>query len=70
MVDLNDCIGSQTGWTLQVAQAINNRGEIVGAGTIKGKSHAFLLKPRARGANKRTEINASSDPTGLLLSGD
>src|SRR5690242_19530749 len=45
MTDLNTLIPSESGWVLQVAQAINNRDEIVGYGMINGKSRAFLLKP-------------------------
>jgi hypothetical protein len=33
-----------SGWELNIAQAINDRGEIAGTGTIHGASHAFLLK--------------------------
>ena len=43
--DLNDLISSDSGWVLNTAQSINDRGEIVGGGTIQGESHAFLLKP-------------------------
>jgi probable HAF family extracellular repeat protein len=44
MQDLNSMIPSNSGWVLNVAEAINDRQEIVGSGTIDGKSHAFLLK--------------------------
>ena len=42
-IDLNDRIGSDTGWTLQSADAINQRGEIVGYGSISNQKRAFLL---------------------------
>jgi probable HAF family extracellular repeat protein len=45
MIDLNDLIARDSGWELQVARAINDRGEIVGFGLINGKSRAFLLEP-------------------------
>ena len=45
MTDLNSLIAAGSGWTLHVAQAINDKGEIVGFGLINGKSRAFLLKP-------------------------
>ncbi len=43
--DLNQMIPADSGWELNIAQAINDRGEITGTGTIHGASHAFLLKP-------------------------
>jgi probable HAF family extracellular repeat protein len=43
--DLNRMIPADSGWELNVAQAINDEGEIAGTGTINGASHAFLLKP-------------------------
>jgi len=47
MSDLNSHLdpASSTGWTLQVANAINNKGQIVGQGTLNGKTEAFLLTP-------------------------
>jgi probable HAF family extracellular repeat protein len=45
MLDLNTLIPPESGWTLQVARAINDREEIVGFGLINGQSRAFLLKP-------------------------
>jgi probable HAF family extracellular repeat protein len=45
MQDLNSLIPSDSGWTLRVATAINDRGQIVGFGTINGQTHAFLLNP-------------------------
>ncbi len=43
MVDLNSLIAPSSGWLLQAATDINDRGEIVGYGTINGQTHAFLL---------------------------
>jgi hypothetical protein len=40
----NAVIPADSGWEMNIAQAINNRGEIGGSGTIRGASHAFLLK--------------------------
>ena len=48
MLDLNTLIPSELGWVLQVARAINHKGEIVGYGLKEGKSRAFLLKPLHR----------------------
>jgi probable HAF family extracellular repeat protein len=43
MQDLNDLIPSNSGWILQYASAINDRGQITGWGTISSQTHAFLL---------------------------
>ncbi len=43
--DLNDLIPPNSGWILQDARGINDRGQIVGSGTHEGKDHAFLLTP-------------------------
>jgi len=45
--DLNVLIPAGSGWTLTEAQAVNDRGEIVGYGTKSGSSgvRAFLLRP-------------------------
>jgi probable HAF family extracellular repeat protein len=46
MRDLNDLIVRRhSGWVLQSAQGINLFGQIVGWGTYKGNTHAFLLTP-------------------------
>ena len=44
--DLNKLIPPHSGWDLQVAEAISDNGRIVGAGTINGAGHAFLLLPK------------------------
>jgi len=44
--DLNDLVQHGSGWTLEGAVSINNRGEIVGWGDHQGKEDAgFLLEP-------------------------
>ncbi|MEH2027067.1 DUF3466 family protein [Nostoc sp.] len=47
LYDLNDLIapGSEAGFTLTAASAINSNGQIVGRGAINGELHAFLLTP-------------------------
>ena len=47
MQDLNNLIPANSGWVLQEAHAINNKGRIVGFGVINGQTRAFLLKPQA-----------------------
>ncbi|MBV9296359.1 MAG: hypothetical protein JO145_12375 [Acidobacteriaceae bacterium] len=44
IVDLNSLLPASSPWVLNVASAINNRGEIVGYGTFNGENHAFLWK--------------------------
>jgi probable HAF family extracellular repeat protein len=45
MQDLNQLIPAHSGWDLLGANGISNNGKIVGAGTINGAQHAFLLVP-------------------------
>lgn len=45
--DLNSLIPANSGWVLQNARAINNKGQIVGKGMFNGQTRAFLLKPNA-----------------------
>jgi len=46
MADLNALIPARSGWVLEEAQAINDRGQIVGRGLHHGQERAFLLTPR------------------------
>lgn len=46
MYDLNQLIPRGSGWVLEMATSINDRGQIVGHGTYRGKNGAFLLSPR------------------------
>ena len=46
MTDLNGLVDPNSGWTIDMATAINNSGEIVGYGTNpSGSTDAFLLTP-------------------------
>jgi probable HAF family extracellular repeat protein len=46
MTDLNALISPSSGWTLQIATAINDSGQIVGHGlNSAGQQDAFLLTP-------------------------
>jgi probable HAF family extracellular repeat protein len=45
LYNLNDLIPANSGWTLQAATAINDRGQIAGFGMIHGEIHAFRLDP-------------------------
>ena len=44
-VDLNTLLPKNSGWDLQYARAINDKGEIVGRGTYRGHKSGFLLVP-------------------------
>ena len=46
MRDLNTLVRGNSKWVLQTATDINDWGQIVGTGTLKGKTHGFLLTPR------------------------
>jgi probable HAF family extracellular repeat protein len=43
MTDLNSLIAPGSGWVITEAKGINDKGQIVGTGTINGQSHAFLM---------------------------
>lgn len=43
--NLDNLIPADSGWKLYVATAINDRGQITGAGLINGQEHGFLLTP-------------------------
>src|SRR5690606_1848136 len=43
MIDLNELIDSDDGWVLEEVVAINDRGDIVGNGTLYGEPRAFVL---------------------------
>ena len=46
MVDLNNLLLEDSGWDyLESAKGINNKGQIIGLGSINGQKHAFLLNP-------------------------
>ena len=44
-IDLNTVIPPDSGWELQHASDVNNRGEITGFGVLNGARHAFVLIP-------------------------
>ncbi len=68
MQDLNNLIPSNSGWVLQEARAINNKGKIVGFGTINGQTRAFLLSPSYRWINPNGgawRVSTNWDPQGV-----
>lgn len=46
LLDLNTLLPEKSGWTLEEARDINNRGQICGTGVLNGRREAFLLTPR------------------------
>jgi probable HAF family extracellular repeat protein len=60
---LDDLIPAGSGWTLQQANGINDRGQIVGAGLHNGHMRAFLLTP-AFSATVNFEPAGAPVPTG------
>lgn len=44
MLDLNSFIDAASGFTLATAEGINDRGDIVGWGTVGGVTHAYVLQ--------------------------
>ena len=56
MSDLNELISPASGWdALQNATAINDKGQIVGSGTIGGQTRAFLMTPSSSPPNLSRE---------------
>jgi len=45
IMDLNSLVHAGDGWILEVASAINNRGQIAGSGRLNGQFRAFVLDP-------------------------
>ena len=45
LYDLNSLVSPQSGWILEEAISINDRGQIVGAGTHWGKPTGYLMTP-------------------------
>lgn len=48
MIDLNTQLWNGGGWLLREAMAINDAGQIVGAGLLNGQPRAFFLQPMAQ----------------------
>jgi probable HAF family extracellular repeat protein len=63
---LSTLIPTGSGWTLQQANGINDRGQIVGAGLHNGTLHAFLLTP-AFSADVNFATTGSPVPAGYSV---
>jgi hypothetical protein len=44
--DLNSLLSGDSGWKLELATAINDKGEIVGHGELNGAERGFVLIPQ------------------------
>jgi probable HAF family extracellular repeat protein len=78
MIDLNTLMDSSgAGWTLLDARAINDRGQIVGVGTLAGVRRAYLLTPGqpipgglvvspAVGLNTSSTVGGPFSPSSIL----
>jgi probable HAF family extracellular repeat protein len=58
LTDLNSLLPAKSGWSLYQANAINDKGQIVGMGVFKNKNHAFLLTPTTPSALAQPSANA------------
>ena len=59
--DLNTLIPADSGWSLQFGGSINDRGQIVGWGTINGNTHAFVATPSDDDQNDSEDRETSID---------
>jgi probable HAF family extracellular repeat protein len=65
LTDLNTLIPTGSGWTLEQANGINDRGQIVGAGLHNGALHAYLLSP-SFAANVNFATSSAAVPAGYV----
>lgn len=66
-VDLNTLIPANSGWQLILALAINDRGQIIGQGTLNNRPRSFLLTPVQGQASTASTSSASAPVTGETL---
>jgi probable HAF family extracellular repeat protein len=63
MIDLNQLLPVNSGWTIDAAYGINDSGAIVGTGTLNGQSYAVELVPSSN------LLVGTPEPATLLLAG-
>jgi probable HAF family extracellular repeat protein len=63
MIDLNQLLPLNSGWTIDAAYGINDSGAIVGTGTLNGQSYAIELVPSSN------VLVGTPEPATLLLAG-
>jgi probable HAF family extracellular repeat protein len=72
MRDLNGLIGGGSGWMLNAAYGIDNKGEILGVGTYNGAEHEFRLEPvdtGGSGAGGSGVVLSAPEPSAFVLIG-
>jgi hypothetical protein len=63
MIDLNQFLPLNSGWTIDAAYGINDSGDIVGTGTMNGQSYALELVARS------ALLIGTPEPATVLLAG-
>jgi probable HAF family extracellular repeat protein len=69
MVDLNDLIPANSGWILESATGINNKGQIVGYGRIGEKLALFRLTPGSGGTPGQVQVSKARVQFGMIRIG-
>ncbi len=65
--ELNTLIPPASGWLLQSAEAINERGDIVGYGNFAGSTRAYLLRFRSELLSGHADVGAAFEEGELSL---
>jgi len=65
--DLNHLVPAGSGWVLQSAEGINDRGDIAGHGSYQGQTRAFLLHRATRLSRGHTDIGLAFEDGGWDL---
>ncbi len=69
MIDLNQLLPVNSGWTIDGAYGINDSGDIVGTGTLNGQSYAVELAPPSALLLETPESAKTPEPASALLAG-
>ena len=69
MSDLQELIPANSGWEIQGVYDINDRGQIIGTGTISGETHAFILTPDVQLVNIDIKPDNESNIVNLRSNG-
>lgn len=69
MIDLNQLLPVNSGWTIDGAYGINDSGDIVGTGTLNGQSYAVELAPPSTLLLETPDSAQTPEPATALLAG-
>lgn len=72
LLDLNDLLPANSGWTMDAAYGINDAGDVVGTGTYQGQLYAVeLMTSGLTGLNLSAPLDPAAvpEPGALLLTG-